>query len=182
MQSIKFTLLAGGLLVSLLVTACSHHDGQGEQEKVLNNTETPKYQTYVNAGQIVPVMQFTDIEGLHINLAESNRKKLLILFATWCTDSQRAMKALVESALIDDETIHIIGIGREETPEDLRQFAKTHHLSFALVADTDRNIYKQFANAGIPRFILLDEDNHIVKTLLLEYETKEGELLAPVQW
>lgn len=182
MEKIKFTLLAGSLLATLLVTACSHHVGQETQEVVLNNTETPKYQTYVKVGQPVPVMQFTDIQGKDINLAQSHHKKLLILFATWCPDSQRAMKALVQSSLIDDNMIDIIGIGREENVESLSQFAKAYHLPFALVADEDRHVYKQFASAGIPRFILLNEHNQIVKTLLLEHETKAGELLAPIQW
>ncbi|MCL1125043.1 TlpA family protein disulfide reductase [Shewanella surugensis] len=183
MRKMKLTHSISVLVVALSITACSHSTGQ--LTTATHPAPAPieaKYQTYVEVGQRVPVMQLTDIQGRQINLAQSKHKKLLILFATWCPDSQRAMKALVQSDLINAANIDIIGIGREETVLSLSQFAEEYHLPFSLVADKDKSLYRQFANAGIPRFILLDENNKIVKTLLLEDEAKEGELLAPIQW
>ena len=183
MIKVKLGLLAGAWSVLFFITACSHNTGQATHETAVNTTEAAKYQTYVKAGQRVPVMQFIDIQGQHINLGQSEHKKLLILFATWCPDSQRAMKALVQSTLMNDDTVDIIGIGREESVASLQRFAKEYHVPFSLVADKDRSVYRQFASAGIPRFILLDKHNQIVKTILLEDdEGNTGQLLAPIQW
>ena len=79
--------------------------------------EHVEYLTYVKAGQMVPVTQFTDTQGNHIDLEESSNAKLLVLFATWCPDSQRVMKALEASDLNLDPNVDIIAIGREDNKQ-----------------------------------------------------------------
>ncbi|WP_299790196.1 TlpA disulfide reductase family protein [uncultured Shewanella sp.] len=144
----------------------------------VSKTEKVEYLTYVSAGQPVPVKDFTDSQGNSIDLTESHNAKLLVLFATWCPDSQRAIKALQASDLIVDPNIDIIGIGREESKASLDKFADEYQLNFPLVADSDRSIYAKFANAGVPRFILLDGENNIVKAIIAE----DGNPLAQVRW
>lgn len=155
--------------MALTITGCASS---------VSETEKVEYLTYVSAGQVVPIKSFTDSQGNSIDLAESHNAKLLVLFATWCPDSQRAMKALQTSDLILDPNLDIIGIGREENKEALDKFASEYQINFPLVTDSDRSIYAKFANAGIPRFILLDGKNHIVKTIIAEGDNP----LAEVQW
>lgn len=140
--------------------------------------EKVEYKTYVEVGQTLPMTVFGDIQGQQIVLTDSSNNKLLVLFATWCHDSQRAMKAIMASHLATQTNIDIIGIGREESVESLKNFAAEYQLNFPLVADTDRSIYAQFANAGVPRLILIDGNNTIVKTIIAENEQP----LAQVQW
>lgn len=156
------------LILSLLIIAISG---------CANTAKQPEYLTYVKAGDNVPVSQFVDTQGKHIDLAQSNNNKLLILFATWCHDSQRTMKHLVNSNIHLSPNIDIIGIGREESVAALNTFATEYELNFALVADEDRSIYSQFANAGIPRLILLDADNRVVKTIIGETDNPITEVV-----
>ena len=155
MRSLK--LIFTSLLI-LIITGCATTENQSQ------------YLTYVKTGDNVAVTQFVDTQGNTIDLAESNNNKLIILFATWCHDSQRTMKHLVNSNLHLSPNVDIIGIGREETPASLDKFADEYELNFPLVADTDRAIYSQFANSGIPRLILLDAGNKVVKTIIGETE------------
>jgi len=157
------------LTMALTITGCA--SSVSEADKI-------EYLTYVSAGESVPVKKFTDSQGNNIDLTESGNAKLLVLFATWCPDSQRAMKALQASDLILDPNLDIIGIGREENKEALDKFANEYQINFPLVADSDRSIYAKFANAGVPRLILLDGENHIVKTIIAEGDNP----LAQVQW
>ncbi|GIU22387.1 TlpA disulfide reductase family protein [Shewanella sp. MBTL60-007] len=136
-----------------------------------------EYLTYVQPGDSAPVTRFVDTQGNVQDLNESKNNKLLILFATWCPDSQRTLKHLVNSDLHLSPNVDIIGIGREETSDVLNKFAAEYELNFALVADTDRQIYGQFANAGIPRLILLDADNKVVKTIIGETENAITDLV-----
>ena len=159
------------LFTGLSITGCANYPTQP-------NVHQTEYQTYVKAGEVVPIIQFTDTQGDHINLNQSQNVKLLVLFATWCPDSQRAIKALRESELNLDPNIDIIAIGREENKQTLDKFAVEYEINFPLVADTDRSIYAKFANAGIPRLILLDKHNRIIKTIIAEGEQP----LAEVQW
>ena len=162
--------LISAILFSMTLLLCGCAIAPGDEQV--------EYQTYVKAGQVVPVTQFTDTQGNKINLEESGNAKLLVLFATWCPDSQRAMKALQASDLNLDPNVDIIAIGREENIAALDQFANEYEINFPLIADTDRAIYAKFANAGIPRLILLDGNNTIVKTIIGEGEDP----LAEVQW
>lgn len=148
------------LAALLLTTACS-------TVKIPTNT-APKYQTYVNPGQELPLVELTSIHNQKINLQQKGKRKLVILFATWCSDSQRVFRQLIESSLVQQKDLTIVGIGREETAESLEKFAQEYHVNFPLISDEKREIYAKFANAGIPRLILVDEENKIVKTLIGE--------------
>ncbi|AQS38335.1 Redoxin [Shewanella psychrophila] len=162
--------LISAILFSMTLLLCGCAAAPGDEQL--------EYQTYVKAGQMVPVTQFTDTKGNLIDLTQSTNAKLLVLFATWCPDSQRAMKALEASDLNLDPNVDIIAIGREENTQELDKFASEYEINFPLIADTDRAIYAKFANAGIPRLILLDGNNTIVKTVIGEGENP----LAEVQW
>lgn len=140
--------------------------------------QKPKYETYVKVGQTIPVIQYQTIDGKNIDFTLSKNRKLVILFATWCSDSQRAMKALHESSIVHQPDLEIIAIAREETPEQIKNFKLKENIVIDLVADSDRNIYKQFASAGIPRFIMVDENNLIVSEALAEGDNQ----LELIQW
>ncbi|MGS0682142.1 TlpA family protein disulfide reductase [Shewanella sp. 125m-7] len=162
MRTLKLILTS---LLILTITGCATTESQ------------PEYLTYVKAGDNVPVTQFVDTQGSSIDLTQSKNNKLLILFSTWCHDSQRTMKHLVNSNLHLSPNVDIIGIGREETNTALDKFALEYELNFPLVADTDRAIYSRFANSGIPRLILLDADNKVVKTIIGETENAITEVV-----
>lgn len=144
-----------------------------------NVAPKPAYQTYVKAGQTMPLTQVVDYHGKSHQIDQIGQRKLIILFATWCSDSQRAFKQIVASPLANDPKLVIVGIGREENAENLAKFEKDYEVKFPLVADTQRDIYKQFANAGIPRIILVDENNIIVKTLIGEKPRAIDEIVWP---
>ncbi|KAF7767493.1 hypothetical protein PCIT_a4388 [Pseudoalteromonas citrea] len=127
------------------------------------------YETYIKQGQVFKHTGFTDINNKPVSL-DPNKKKLVLLFATWCSDSLRTLNELKASAIINDPTVQIIAIGREQTRETLKKFNQDFALPFELVADSERTIYQQYANKGIPRLILLDKTNTVVKTLIGEQE------------
>lgn len=157
-QSIK-TLLTLGLLLCL--TACA----TTKQEKI-------DYLFYKNAGDAFPIDKIIDIQGNEVDLKNPNKRKLVILFATWCSDSQRALTALNTSDILQDPELEIIAIGREDTLEKLVTFKQEYNLKFNLAADPKREIYSKFANAGIPRFIMVDKNNLIIDHLIAEGENQ----------
>ncbi|QQX80705.1 TlpA family protein disulfide reductase [Shewanella sp. KX20019] len=167
----SLTLILASLLI-LTTAGCANNT----EHSTTAQKETT-YLTYVKTGDKVPVTQFVDIQGNSIDLSQSRNNKLIILFATWCHDSQRTIKHLTASDIYLSPNIDIIGVGREENNPALEKFAAEYELNFTLVADTDRSIYNQFANIGIPRLILLDADNNVVKTLIGESENAITEVV-----
>jgi peroxiredoxin len=159
------------IFVAATLSACS----------TLPNTaaKKPVYETYVKVGQTMPLKQVVDYKGAAHQLDQIGKRKLVLLFATWCSDSQRAFKQILASPLASDPNLIIVGIGREDDAEKLAKFEKDYAVKFTLVADPKRDIYKQYANAGIPRIILIDEKNVIVKTLIGESQRAIDEIVWP---
>jgi len=153
------TVLALTLITFLMGCSSTQNNHQPVKEK---------YQTYISAGQNFPIESLIDINGKNIALNNPNQKKLVLLFATWCHDSQRTIKDILASELTKDNKLQIIGIGREESNESLAKFKNEYKVSFPLVSDPNKAIYKQFANTGVPRLLLLDENNKLVKALIGE--------------
>jgi peroxiredoxin len=154
---------------------------QGNNTKIDNNiTEqaAPKYQEFIHTGDALPVSSIVDVNGNTIDLTNGKKRKLVILFATWCSDSNRALKALNLSPLLNDPTLDIIAIAREETNEEVIKWRDEHNIIVPLATDVDRSIYKQFAVGGIPRLITIGKDNKVIKMNLAEGEDQ----LKLIQW
>ena len=159
--------LAISILALFLLSSCS-----------LMAPSKVAYQTYVTKGQTMPLTSVTLVNGEELSLNDPSKRKLVILFATWCSDSQRALKALSTSNLLKDEDLQIVAIARENTVEQVIQFKAERNLTIPFVADVDRSIYSQFANAGIPRFIIVGKDNKIIDTVIAEGDNQ----LSLVHW
>ncbi len=133
----------------------------------------------VAVGQQQPLQQLTDIKGKVINLQQTEKRKLIIFFATWCHDSQRLMHQLQQSPLLKDPQLLIVAIGREEKPAALTKFADDYELPLHFVSDPDRALYQQFTDTGIPRVVLVNEKNEVVKTFLGEIPRAIDEIVWP---
>ena len=141
---------------------------------------TPVRQTEerLGTGDLMPLTSLTSIENQPVSLTEPNQRKLVIFFGTTCSDSQRAFKKILASTLVQQKDLQIVGIGREENVESLRKFATEYQVTFPLVVDADRAMYHQFTNVGIPRIVLVDENNRIVKSFLGEIP----DVLTEIHW
>jgi len=138
----------------------------------------PKYQEFIHQGDTSPIHSIVDVKGNTIDLTNGNKRKLVILFATWCSDSNRALKAMNQSALLKDPTVEVIAIAREETNEEVIKWRDEYNINVPLATDVDRSIYKQFAVGGIPRLITIGKDNKVIKMNLAEGEDQ----LKLIKW
>jgi peroxiredoxin len=127
-----------------------------------------KYQEYITAGDILPITSITTIDGIDINLHRTDKKKLVVLFATWCSDSNRLLTALNNSPLLRDDSMQVIAIAREEDNEIVTAWRDKREIDVVIAVDKDRSIYNRFADGGIPRIITVDEDNKVIKMNLAE--------------
>jgi len=175
---VKLTII----LSALLLAACQVTGPASKEGKVVdviaNLPETPKYEEFVIPGQVLPIRSVTDVNGETVDLALQGKRKLVVLFATWCPDSNRALKALNQSALLNDNSIEIIAIAREETAETVKAWRDKNDIRVPLAVDPDRSIFSQFAAAGIPRFITVSGDNKVIKMNLAEGENP----LTLIEW
>ena len=161
-----------GVILSVALLSCVN---SGKSKPAIKTV----YETYVELGQLLPISTLNSYQGETVSVDKIGQRKLVILFATWCSDSQRAFTQILASDLVNDRNLQIVGIGREENTKALAKFKQDYKVTFPLVADPGRAIYKQFANAGIPRIILVDEQNRIVKTIIGEMPRAIDEIVWP---
>jgi len=121
----------------------------------------------LQVGETLPWREFTTIAGHKVSM-QNGQRQLLIFFATWCSDSQRVMRQLMASPLVQQADLQIIGIGREEDAATLSSFARVYQLDFALVSDPDRNLYREVAEKGIPQLVTVDPTGQVRQVLLGE--------------
>lgn len=169
--------LVYAVLTSALVAGCNSTTTDNEANiEIVNNISKPKYEEFVSANSALPISQITDIDGNKVELLNGKNKKLVILFATWCSDSNRALKALNNSDILKDPNIDIIAIAREETKETVSKWRALNNINVPLAADPDRSIFKQFAAAGIPRMITV-ENGRIIAMNLAEGENQLDQIV-----
>ena len=170
------------LLTVFLMSACQMNEVISPDEELGDTTATskekPEYEEFIAAGQPLPIGSVVDVDGKTIDLTAADNRKLVILFATWCSDSNRALKALNQSDLLNEDSVQIIAIAREETAETVIAWRDKHGIRVPLAADPDRSIYKMFAAAGVPRFITVSTDNKVIKMNLAE----EEDPLSLIEW
>lgn len=123
---------------------------------------------YVNKGDILPINTITTLDGEVINIHQLGKRKLIVLFATWCDDSNRLLTALNTSPLLEDDTIEIVAISREESQKTVIAWRDKHHIKVTLATDVNRAVFKKFASGGIPRVITVGENNKIIAMNLAE--------------
>ncbi|MFC1778304.1 TlpA family protein disulfide reductase [Pseudomonadota bacterium] len=170
------------VLATALMSACQTNSVVLSDRELVDaaatSPEKPEYEEFVIAGQALPIQSVVDVNGETVDLTATDKRKLVILFATWCSDSNRALKALNQSELLNDDSIEIIAIAREETAETVIAWRDKHAIMTPLAADPDRSIYKMFAAAGVPRFITVSTDNKVIKMNLAEGEDQ----LSLIEW
>ncbi len=130
------------------------------------------YQEFIQSGDVFPFSDITDINGQTVDLGSTDKRKLVILFATWCSDSNRLLQAMNQSPLLDDSQIEIIAIAREEDEILVRKWRDENNIKTPLASDSDRRMYQQFASGGIPRIITVSRDNKVIKMNLAEGESQ----------
>ena len=170
------------ILSALLLAACQATGPASVEGQVVDTTSNlsgiPQYEEFVVSGQMLPIRSVIDVNGATVDLAAPGKRKLVVLFATWCPDSNRALKALNQSTLLNDNSIEIIAIAREETAETVKAWRDGNDIRVPLASDPDRSIFSQFAVAGIPRFITVSGDNKVIKMNLAEGENP----LTLIEW
>lgn len=132
---------------------------------------------YVSKGDLLPISTLTTIDGEVVDIHRLGKRKVIILFATWCDDSNRLLTALNASSIVNDESIEVIAIAREETRETVKAWRDSHKIKFAVATDLNRNVYKKFASGGIPRVITVGPNNKIIKMNLAEGEEQLNKIV-----
>ena len=122
--------------------------------------------TYLNTGDLLPAVRTHTIESKEINIAPGTGKVILVhFFILSCSHCRRSLDylELLQERIHDHPGFLMISVGREHSPEDIREYLAKEKSQLNMVADPDRKIYELFAEKKVPRFYLFDKDGKLVQ-------------------
>lgn len=164
-------LLLPLLLMAFLLSACIVAPAD-ESPEVVKATRT-------KVGQAAPQFEVTLLDGKKFSLKEQRGKVVVVnFFATWCGPCIEEMPHL-ESQIWQkqkDKKFAFISIGREHSASEVKSFRAKHKLTFPMAGDPKREAYGLYAEAYIPRTVLIDPEGRIVRQVV-GYEEAEFKTL-----
>ncbi|MCL4638594.1 MULTISPECIES: TlpA family protein disulfide reductase [Olivibacter] len=137
----------------------------------------------VKIGDKAPDFSFTLADSSLKNLQDYKGKVVLInFFATWCPPCRKELPR-VQKEIYDryktNKKFELFVFGREENWDKLRPFIEKTGYTFPILPDVKREIFSKYANSGIPRNVVVDEEGKIIY-LSLGYTEEEFDKLLEV--
>jgi peroxiredoxin len=146
------------LPVALLLAACL---AVGQVSK----PAAVPFETNTKLGQPMPAFTIASTTGEKIDIQSLTGKVVLVNFwATWCGPCLAELPRLEKEIWQKHKSgkFAMIAIAREQSQDEITEFAAKQGLTFPLAADPHRDVYKNFANAGIPRSYVVGPDGKIL--------------------
>lgn len=126
---------------------------------------TPEEATRVHVGDTVPAFEGRLMDGTPFSL-EAERGKVVVLsfFATWCPPCREEIPYLEREVWLPFQgpNFAMAAIAREHEASELDEFITTMGMTFPVVPDPDRSIYSLFADAFIPRTVVIDPEGRVI--------------------
>lgn len=148
----------------LCMTSCILENTKGQSE---NYRKT----NVVNVGDKLPDFN-VKIEGKKVaakNILEG-KISVICFFNKGCSHCQKEMPEINKlwNKIKNMDDVVFMSFGRDEKEmNDVQAYFATHGLSFPFALDADREIFKLFAGAGIPRVYISDKRS-IIKYISIE--------------
>lgn len=111
-----------------------------------------------------PAFHGRSMDGHPVSLAELRGRVVLVNFwATWCLECRPEMPALERlHRELAPQGLAVVGVNAREGVGAVRDYAREHGLSFALVLDPSGDIGRAYGVVGIPTTFLIGRDGRAV--------------------
>lgn len=130
---------------------------------------SPTYSGGKALGKSAPNVKLETLDGEIISLGDFKGKRVIVnFFNSWCIPCQEEEPALKEFARqhASDPDFVFIGIVRDDSKENIRQWEKETGAPFEVVFDVDEEAKIAFGTTGQPETYAIDRDGIVRASLL----------------
>jgi peroxiredoxin len=94
---------------------------------------------------------------------EKAQPVLLFFWTTWCPYCQKELRVLnSRAAVLDQDGLTVMAVNVGEDPSKVETFIKGFYLSYKVLLDKDTEVSRAYGIIGVPTYVLIDKDGHIV--------------------
>ena len=173
------------LLSVILLTSCKVNTNN--ESKTTENVETEQKTVYqdsylVKVGDIAPDFKIITTDSTEYMLSDLKGKVVMLQFtASWCKVCREEMPH-IESKIWqkhkDNSDFILLGVDREETPEQIKEFTKKVGTTYPIALDSNGDIFSLYAErkSGITRNVIINKDGEIVMLTRLYKEPEFNEM------
>ena len=126
---------------------------------------SPEEATRVHVGDPAPAFVGRLMDGKTFSL-EAQRGKVVVLtfFATWCPPCREELPHLEREVWqrFEGPDFAMAAIAREHEASELGDFILQMGMTFPVIPDQDRSIFSLFADAYIPRTVVIDPEGRVI--------------------
>jgi len=126
---------------------------------------TPEEATRIHVGDPAPAFEGRLMDGTPFSLeAQRGKVVVLVFFATWCPPCREELPHLEHEVWqrFKGPGFAIAAIAREHEASELGDFISEMKLTFPVIPDPDRSIFSLFADAFIPRTVVIDPEGTVI--------------------
>jgi peroxiredoxin len=127
-------------------------------------------------GAVVPEMEVADIAGRSLSLGGvAPRKRLLLFLSPGCPGCRTAIRQVQQ---VPSDLAQLVLVW-SMVPEQARDLAEEYQIRLPMVADGDRQLWKQFNITGVPFAVVVDEGGRVVAKAFAHMAEQLTALVTP---
>ena len=114
--------------------------------------------------ELVTNFTLLDLENKEFSLSDFKGKPVILFFwTTWCPYCRGELKQLnTMHAQFLQNGVELVAINVEEPADKIQRFTGSYLFSYRVLLDTDAEVAQAFGILGVPTYILINKEGHVV--------------------